>query len=142
MVPMSGDEAQLTDAAPVDQQRVLELVAQWLGAIGYGTWSCPQGRELTTTVHHADDQTFCYDGQPGPAATGVDAAARGRGPLLNPAWDRPAGGPTPAVVMESDPVDWAVNCANWVQRHLTGENRPVHVEPYAGYALCIYPGGA
>lgn len=78
-------------------------------------------------------------GYDGPAPTGEDAAYRGEGPMLNPEWDWPSGGPTPTILLEGGPEDWAIwaSADEGVREAL----RKVGAwsEPYASYALCIYP---
>jgi hypothetical protein len=76
-------------------------------------------------------------GYDGPAPTGEQAAYRAEGPMLNPAWDWPSAGPTPTVLLEGGPYDWAIE-ASW---ELLDEFATIGVfaEPYAGYALCLYP---
>jgi|688.fasta_scaffold22638_6 hypothetical protein len=92
---------------------VLQLVAEWLGKA---------------------------DGMEGPAPTGREAAFQGLGPQLNLGWDWPSSGPTPTVLLEGGGhYEWALDCCSWVQEQLNARKVPVYVEPYAGYALCIYP---
>ena len=78
-------------------------------------------------------------GLDGPAPTGSEAAWHALGPELNLGWDWPSSGPTPTVLLEGGPYDWACDCCSWVQAQLDARKVPVYVEPYAGYALCIYP---
>lgn len=94
---------------------VLRLVAEWLGP------------------------RMGFDG---PAPTGRDAAYTASGPMLNMAWDWPSSGPAPTVLLEGGPYDWAADCCADVQQRLDTLGAPVYVEPYSGWALCIYPGGA
>jgi hypothetical protein len=94
------------------QEQALGLVAAWLGP------------------------RMGYDG---PAPTGPDASARALGPNLAPDWDWPSSGPTPTLLLEGGPFDWAVDAS--LDDDLVGELKKIGVfaEPYAGYALCLYP---
>jgi hypothetical protein len=79
------------------------------------------------------------DGLEGPAPTGSEAAYQGRGPELNLGWDWPSSGPRPTILLEGGGhYEWAVECCSWVQAELDKRKVPVYVEPYSGYALCIY----
>ena len=99
-----------TKVTKTQATQVLKAVATWLGTKGYGT-------------------------APGkPAPTGAEAALRGLGPQLVMDWDWP-GSPTPAIILEGGPYDWAVACCAAVQAAVPG----VYVEPYSGWALCVYP---
>jgi hypothetical protein len=90
-------------------EAVLQQVAEWLGKQGYG-------QEI--------------DGKYIPVApTGPDAARHALGPDLVMNWDWP-GQPTPSIILEGGPYDWAIE----VPINVPG----VWTEPYAGYALCIY----
>ncbi|GEL47072.1 hypothetical protein CHO01_21880 [Cellulomonas hominis] len=92
------------------QDRALELVAAWLGPkLGYD----------------------------GPAPTGKDAAYTASGPMLNPEWDWPSSGPTPTILLEGGPDDWAIFAAHELADQMAGIG--VFAEPYACYALCLYP---
>jgi hypothetical protein len=67
--------------------------------------------------------------------TGRDAAYRGDGPELNMEWDWP-GQPTPTILLESSMFsNWAVE----IDSAKVGRVAGVFAEPYAGYALCLYP---
>src|SRR5690606_845934 len=80
-------------------------------------------------------------GYEGAAPTGDDAAYVGQGPALNMEWDWPSSGPTPTILLEGGPYDWAVECSWDVQREIDKSKAhagKVWVEPYAGYALCVY----
>jgi hypothetical protein len=94
------------------QQKALAAVAEWLG---------PQM------------------GYKGSAPTGDDAAYRGYGPALNPAWDWPSAGPTPTIILESGyaPDDWAVVASYELVAQF--DRIGVFAEPYSSYALCLYP---
>ena len=120
---------------------VLRLVAEWMGKRGYAeSFTCPQGRDLDQRyITHADDSSDCHDAVASPAPTGPDAAYRGLGPELRMAWDWPSSGSTPAVILEGGPEEWAVVCCGWVQDRLDERGIPVFVEPYSGWALCLYP---
>lgn len=77
-------------------------------------------------------------GYDGPAPTGKDAAYRAEGPMLNPEWDWPSAGPTPTILLEGGPYDWAVEVA--FDETVLAKTRAagLFIEPYAGYALCLY----
>lgn len=133
-----------TTTRRVSQQHadiVLHLVADWMGQRGYAeSYTCPQGRQLDQFwVKHLDDETPCDDAVASAAPTGSRAAYRGLGPELRMDWDWPSSGPTPAVILEGGPYDWAVVCCGWVQDRLDERGIPVFVEPYSGWALCLYP---
>jgi len=67
--------------------------------------------------------------------TGPDAAYHGDGPELNMAWTWP-GVPTPTILLESSMFsDWAVA----INTDAVGRAAGVYAEPWAGYALCLYP---
>lgn len=101
----------MTTTLNTDQQdQALTIVAAWLG---------PQ---------------MGYDG---PAPTGQDAAWSALGPYLNPEWDWPNSGPTPTILLEGGPDDWAIRAADMLQDQM--EAIGVFAEPYASYALCLYP---
>ena len=112
---------------------VLSLVAEWMTKHGMGTMVCPEGRDLTYSGRHADDKSEC-DWQIGPCPTGPDAAYRGLGPELNMDWDG-----TPTILLEGGPEYWSSECCFWVQERLDAARVPLFVEPYASYALSIYP---
>lgn len=92
------------------QEKSLEAVAAWLGP------------------------KMGYDG---PAPTGREAAWSARGPMLNSAWDWPSSGPTPTLLLEGGPDDWAIDAGFELREQF--ESLGVFAEPYAGYALCLYP---
>lgn len=114
---------------------VLNAVAEWLGKKGLGTPICPEGRPLDKYAQH-DDGTPCSDCSLGPAPTGPDAAYRGEGPELKMYWDWAE---APTVLLEGGPYEWAITCCGYVQSALDAKGLKVYVEPYAGYALSIYP---
>lgn len=93
------------------QEQALAIVAAWLGK-----------------VHHMTE-----DGNPTP--TGDHAARHALGPMLDPTWDWPSAGPTPTILLEGGPYDWAIEAA-WLDDFA---KIGVYAEPYAGYALCLYP---
>lgn len=75
-----------------------------------------------------------------PVPTGRDAANSAQGPVLNMEWDWPSSGPTPTVILEGFPgAYWAVECCAAVQDAIDAAGKPLFVEPYSGWALCIYP---
>lgn len=90
----------------------LEEVAQWLGP-----------------------RMGCEDG---PAPTGKEAADRGEGPWLKEDWDWP-GEPTPTILLEGGPDDWAVRVAGEPAFCEAMREIGVFAEPWASYALCLYP---
>jgi hypothetical protein len=132
---------------------VLHAVAAWMGKRGYGTLTHVDGTACADDERFgscaawrgADDQRYgsCAGHQHavGPAPTGQEAAYRGRGPMLKMDWDWP-GQPTPTVILEGGPYDWAIECCGEVQAELLRQGVPVFVEPYAGWALSCYPVGA
>jgi hypothetical protein len=102
-----------TELTVEQQQAALDIVAKWLGPrMGYG------------------------DGLPAP--TGAEYANRAEGPMLNPAWDWPSDGPLPTILLEGGPYDWA--CLVSMDNAVCAEMGEIGVfmEPYAGYALCLY----
>lgn len=101
-----------TKVTKTAQKKVLALVAEWLGPrMGYE----------------------------GPAPTGEQAANRGEGPVLRPEWDWPSSGPTPTILLEGGPYDWAVEVSMDSAVVAKARALGVFIEPYAGYALCLYP---
>lgn len=77
-------------------------------------------------------------GHEGPAPTGTDAAYSAEGPMLNPIWDWP-GEPTPTILLEGGPYDWAYEVSMHEDTLPEFAAIGVFAEPYAGYALCLYP---
>jgi hypothetical protein len=94
------------------QARSLHLVAKWMGEHG-----------------------MTEDGSPAP--TGRDAAHSGLGPQLIADWDWPSSGPTPTVLLEGGPEDWALRVSGELADEF--DRIGVFAEPYAGWALCLYP---
>lgn len=92
------------------QAEALALVAAWLG---------PQMRE---------------DGKPVP--TGAEAAYRAEGPQLVPDWDWPSSGPTPTILLEGGPYDWAIEASWELRKEFAAAG--IFAEPWAGWALCLY----
>jgi hypothetical protein len=76
-------------------------------------------------------------GHDGPAPTGEAAANVALGPMLNPEWDWPSSGPTPTILLEGGPTDWAYDAGFDLADALREVG--VFAEPYAAYALCLYP---
>ena len=73
--------------------------------------------------------------QLGGVPTGPDAAYHGNGPELNMTWAWP-GQPTPTILLESSAfTDWAIT----IDHSKVNKAAGVFCEPYAGYALCLYP---
>lgn len=135
-----------TTAPAVSEEQataVLHAVAAWMGKRGYGTLTHTDGTPCADDEHfgscawHGDGG---HEHVVGPAPTGEQAAYRGRGPMLHMTWDWP-GEPTPTVILEGGPDDWAVACCGQVQADLIRQGVHVFVEPYASYALCCYAVG-
>lgn len=135
---MSTKTKQVTEK---QAKSVLAAVAAWLATKGYGTPICPhKGQELHATKWYAHtDGTDCEGQTYGPAPTGPEAARMGEGPMLLMEWDWPSSGPTPSIILEGGPEDWAMDCCFAVQEKI---GKSLFVEPYSSYALCIYPGDA
>lgn len=51
-------------------------------------------------------------------------------------WDWPSSGPTPTLIWEGGPHDWAIEMSELLH---DSEDCPLFVEPYSGWALCLYP---
>lgn len=51
-------------------------------------------------------------------------------------WDWP-GKPTPTILWEGGPYEWAYDESDRLQQ--AAAKRGLWVEPYASYALCVYP---
>lgn len=97
--------------SPTKQKKALAIVAEWLG---------PQ---------------MGYDG---PAPTGPEASNSGTGPNLVPEWDWPSSGPTPTILLEGGPEDWALR-VTWDEKvKAKFDALGVFAEPYASYALCLH----
>lgn len=103
-----------TKLSKAKQERALRIVAAWLGP------------------------RMGYDG---PAPTGRDAAWHAAGPELNPTWDW-SGEPTPTILLEGGPYDWAVEVTGDPAVVAAMGKAGVFAEPYAGYALSLYPADA
>lgn len=79
-------------------------------------------------------------GYEGSAPTGHDAAYCGEGPELRREWDW-VHGSADAILLEGGPYDWAVECCWEVQQAVDASKThrgQLFLEPYAGWALCIY----
>ncbi len=72
-----------------------------------------------------------------PVPTGSAAAYSGLGPMLIMDWDWPCT-PTPTVILEGGPYDWAADCCADVQASIDAAGMSLFVEPYSAWALCIY----
>jgi len=118
-------------------EAVLTAVAEWMGTKGYGTPICPDGKPLSgiAGMQHPDG-TWCEGCKFGPAPTGPNAAYRGEGPELRMDWDWAN---APSVILEGGPDEWAIACSFAVQQAMDAKKVPVYVEPYASWALSIYP---
>lgn len=81
-------------------------------------------------------QGLTEDGAPAP--TGRDAAYQAEGPELIVAWDWPST-PTDSIVMEGGLDEWAYRAADDCAEALRALG--IYAEPYASYALCLYPIG-
>lgn len=75
-------------------------------------------------------------GYTGPCPISEEAARNATGVQLKRDWDWPSNGPTPTLLLEGGPEDWAILAAG----ELHDEFRAIGVfaEPYASYALCLY----
>lgn len=93
-----------------DAETVLRLVAEWMG--GADAAAVP---------------------------TGSEAARRGLGPELVMNWDWPSSGATPTILLEGGSEGWAVRVGNDTAFRSRIEELGLFTEPYASYALCIYP---
>lgn len=124
----------------VQATKVLNLVAEWMGKQGYGV-IIPCGKCVGCQKHPTalrEWEWACDKPTFGPAPTGPEAATRGEGPMLIMDWDWSFGGPIPTVILEGGPYDWAISCSYWVQERCHERGIPVFVEPYSGWALCLY----
>lgn len=73
-----------------------------------------------------------------PVPTGEEAANRAAGPMLIMDWDWP-GEPTPTIICEG----LYLNDGGWtyaLDLVKVGDAAGCYAEPYAGWALCLYPG--
>lgn len=126
-----------------DQQaKALALVAEWLGPrMGYAG-PCESCGTSMDDCFLAGDDTCCARCDrrhpPASAPTGDDAAYRALGPALNREWDWPSGGPTPTILLEGGPYDWAIDVS--LDDEMIEKFREIGVfaEPYSGWALCLY----
>lgn len=117
------------------QEKALAAVAKYLGP----KMGCiePCGKCETCKAGLTYDWQ-CENPTSVPAPTGEEAAYNALGPMLNPAWDWPTGGPTPTILLEGGPYDWAIEIA-WDEEFRAEMKRlGIFAEPYAGYALCLY----
>lgn len=116
------------------QNKALQIIAKWLGP-QMGTIR-PCGKCGTCQTEYGP---FCENPTFLPAPTGPDAAYKGEGPMLNPEWDWPASGPTPTILLEGGPYDWAVYAS--LDPKVVDQMTEIGVfcESYSGYALCLYP---
>ncbi len=109
------------------------------GHNGLGTWTpcnaCGGYRAEAATPTGAGDYA-CDNPAIGPAPTGKAAADAAMGPMLIPDWDW-TGTPTPTVLLEGGPEDWAVRVADECSDAFRAIG--VFAEPYASYALSLYP---
>ena len=138
-------ERQATPATGVSesvQDRVLALVADWLGQQGFGPWICGDGRAVDRLQRHVDDGSDCTNGGCGPAPTGREAFRSGDGPMLIPDWSWPDSGPTPAIVLEGGPRNWPTVCQAAVQATADREGLGVLLEPYSSFGMRLYPAQA
>src|SRR4051812_18961646 len=78
-------------------------------------------------------------GHDGPCPTGNDAARHAEGPTVNMEWDWPSAGPTPTILLEGGPDDWAIDASMDEQIRKDLDKIGIWSEAYAGYALCLYP---
>ena len=121
---------------PAKQAKALDVIATYLGPkMGHIT---PCGQCESCVAGLAYDWQ-CDNPAPKPAPTGRDAAYNGEGPMLSPEWDWPSSGPTPTILLEGGPGDWAIMAAGdpEVIEQMTALG--IFAEPYASYALCLYP---
>lgn len=77
-------------------------------------------------------------GYDGPTPTGQRASHNGEGPQLIEDWDWP-GNPTPSILLEGGPYDWALDVTTDPTFARKMQTAGVFAEPYAGWALCLYP---
>lgn len=69
----------------------------------------------------------------------------GDGPTLNMEWDWPSSGPTPTILWEGGPYDWAMLFPHGGRAEFGFKVKEVTLpkgifaEPYSGWALCLYP---
>ena len=128
----------MTTVTQKQAEAVLAAAAAWLGKKGLGALICPKGRDLDIVGNHVDDGSECLFVTVGPAPTGADAAYRALGSQLVMDWDW-SGKPTPTILLEGGPGEWAYDSCSAIQKAMDAAKIPVYVEPYACYALSIYP---
>lgn len=122
--------------------KALIVVAEWLGKRkGMSpTFECPHDNACETNrpdewpAHK--DATMCPKPKLAAAPTGPDAARHALGPELNMTWSWP-GKPTPTILLEGGPYDWAIEASCKLTHQFA--RLGIFAEPYAGYALCLYP---
>lgn len=116
----------------------LDAVAAWMGRNGYGVIRDAAGNEVDVLAALDDTGNWREGVKIGPAPTGPEAAFKGLGPELRMDWDWPAsagGSGVPTVILEGGPGDWAYRVSGEVDFAALG----IFAEPYASYALCLYP---
>jgi hypothetical protein len=119
------------------QQTALDAVAKWMGKKGYGTITPCGTCESCKAGLKYDWQ--CDEPEIGPAPTGEEAAHSGEGPVLNPSWDWPSSGPTPTIILEGGPEEWALEVTWDPEVREALDKAGIFAEPYASWALCLYP---
>lgn len=120
----------MAKVSPAKQKKALALVAEWMATKGYGT-ACGVCADCVA------GKSYLCGGPYGPAPTGEQAAYEGLGPMLNPEWDWPSGGPTPTIILEGGPDEWAYYAGEALAEKFKALG--IWSEPYASYALCLYP---
>lgn len=120
----------LTEA---QQETALNIVAEWMGRKGFGANDETPCSECGDTLDCVDRP---YADRVRPAPTGRDAAHSAFGPMLVPDFDW-TGTPTPTVILEGGPDDWAIRVADEARDEFSAAG--IYAEPYASYALNLYP---